>query len=315
MAHTEYSLQLLQQNTEKQYSKHQLEEQFKVQLKECEALQPVWQQCLQDLNDNYLGGDHYQQKNDRLAQFHIDDLEEVMERIMFISSQYGRLSMSNLCGQASGQLPLDKPYNRLQMCGEIAAYMAKNGLIGLELPQAMGNGRRTMMQVESYFAPDKEFVDFAAQCMYLPPLVCEPKELTNNRSSGWQETPFGSLITKAGNHHEGEISLDVLNRRNRIVLKLNEEFLCKVDEHITAEDLQDSKGDTDEAKLEQYKNFQSKSYEVFKYLIQEGNKFHLLHKVDKRGRVYSQGYHCSYQGNSFRKAMVEFAEEEIVTGV
>jgi DNA-directed RNA polymerase len=43
--------------------------------------------------------------------------------------------------------------------------------------------------------------------------------------------------------------------------------------------------------------------------------FHLTHKVDKRGRIYSQGYHVNTQGAAFKKAMIELAKEELIEGV
>lgn len=56
------------------------------------------------------------------------------------------------------------------------------------------------------------------------------------------------------------------------------------------------------------------SYKVCRELIAKGNKFWMTHRPDFRGRLYSQGYHVNTQGNSFRKAIVELAEPEIVEG-
>ena len=49
-------------------------------------------------------------------------------------------------------------------------------------------------------------------------------------------------------------------------------------------------------------------------MVQCGNKFYLNHKVDKRGRIYCSGYHITTQGTAFKKASIELAHEEIVTG-
>ena len=54
------------------------------------------------------------------------------------------------------------------------------------------------------------------------------------------------------------------------------------------------------------------SMKVFAMLINEGNRFYLTHKYDKRGRTYCQGYHVSYQGNTYRKAILQLADKELV---
>lgn len=52
--------------------------------------------------------------------------------------------------------------------------------------------------------------------------------------------------------------------------------------------------------------------DVIGLLIQEGNEFYLTHKYDKRGRVYCQGYHVTYQGAAWNKAVIEFADKELI---
>ena len=48
-------------------------------------------------------------------------------------------------------------------------------------------------------------------------------------------------------------------------------------------------------------------------LTEESDTFYLPHKYDKRGRTYCQGYHVSYQGAAWNKAVIEFANEEVTT--
>ena len=49
-------------------------------------------------------------------------------------------------------------------------------------------------------------------------------------------------------------------------------------------------------------------------MVSQGNRFYLTHKVDKRGRIYAQGYHITTQGTAFKKAMIELAEPEFIEG-
>ena len=66
---------------------------------------------------------------------------------------------------------------------------------------------------------------------------------------------------------------------------------------------------------EQWEAFKYASHRVWMLMYNQGNRFYLTNKVDKRGRLYSVGYHINTQGNQFQKAMVELADEEIVEGV
>jgi hypothetical protein len=149
-------------------------------------------------------------------------------------------------------------------------------------------------------------VEFIRNSEYLPPMVCEPLELTHNYSSGYL-THNDSLILGTGNHHDGDICLDVLNTMNKVALKLDTHFLSTVEEEPTFElDNQD--------KTEQWHAFKQKSYEFYSLMVQQGNQFYLTHKVDKRGRIYAMGYHITTQGTAFKKAQLELVNEEIVTG-
>jgi DNA-directed RNA polymerase len=95
---------------------------------------------------------------------------------------------------------------------------------------------------------------------------------------------------------------------NRVALKLNIDFISKVEEEPTFElDSQD--------KIDQWKRFKKQSFGFYTLMADQGNQFYLNHKVDKRGRAYAYGYHITTQGTAFKKAMLEFANEEIVEGV
>jgi hypothetical protein len=138
-------------------------------------------------------------------------------------------------------------------------------------------------------------------------MVCEPLELKSNLDSGYL-THKDSLILGRGNHHAGDICLDVLNRMNRVALKLDTDFLRTVEEEPTFE------LDTSE-KRSMWLNFKAQSARMYMLMHNLGNEFYLTHKVDKRGRIYAQGYHINTQGAAYKKAMVDLANEELVEGV
>ena len=108
------------------------------------------------------------------------------------------------------------------------------------------------------------------------------------------------------NGHDGDLCLDVINKQNAIPLRLDLEFLTTVEEQPSFE------LDTPE-KIQNWSVFKQQSYEIYRLL--KDDPFYLTNRVDKRGRLYAQGYHVSTQATGFKKAMIEFAEPETVEGV
>lgn len=152
---------------------------------------------------------------------------------------------------------------------------------------------------------------------YPLPLVVEPKEVRTNRDTGYHSSGSarGSLILKAGNHHEDDICLDHINRVNRVKLSVNPDTVAMVQNKWRHLDRQKD-GESPEDYLKRVKAFEKydrTSRDVIAHLMMLGNAFHLTHRYDKRGRCYAQGYHVNYQAHDFNKAVIEFAEKEVVT--
>lgn len=151
------------------------------------------------------------------------------------------------------------------------------------------------------------------QYQYLPPMIVEPEPVTGNRGSGYLNQRNDSLILK-DNHHEGDIGLDSINRFNRVPLALNQRVIKTIRNSRKSLDRpkQDENFQDYRKRVEAFERFEKDSMLVFATLVNEGNRFYLTHKVDKRGRTYCQGYHVSYQGNDYAKAVLELADAELV---
>lgn len=156
---------------------------------------------------------------------------------------------------------------------------------------------------------------------YLPPMTQKPKELTHNKSSGYISIKSDSLILGGSvNHHDGNIGLDVLNTLNSNEYELDLEF---INTHVKQWHRQElSTDELTELDLNEQKQYQqdADNWEVYQeqfnvlkdMLIHK--TIHFTHKVDKRGRVYAQGYHFNTQGSSFEKACINLKTKETVTG-
>lgn len=147
---------------------------------------------------------------------------------------------------------------------------------------------------------------------YPLPMVVRPRRVKSNSDTGMLNTG-GSLILK-NNHHEGDICLDHINRSNDIEFTINFHVAEMVKNQWKGLDkAKDGEPREDfERRKKAFAKYDRTARDVMKLVTEHQNKFHLLHKYDKRGRSYCQGYHVNYQGAPWNKAVVEFANKELI---
>lgn len=145
------------------------------------------------------------------------------------------------------------------------------------------------------------------------PMVIKPLELRNNYDTGYLSSPRKSIILKK-NHTDDDVCLDHLNRMNSIALTINWNTAKMVkNQWRNLAKPKDGETKKDFAKrVRAFEKYDRTAHDVMGLLTQEGNRFHLTHRPDKRGRTYCQGYHVSYQGGDWNKAVIEFADKEYV---
>ncbi len=253
---------------------------------------------------DWLAKDHgYDSKNTRLAQLQGIDLEELV-RALFTGVAYCQTPelFTSVTAQLAGRLKFDDKRDSILTVAEMMAVLCLTDAFDIVKADKFDS-----LVIQSRIPLSQRLIGYVIQSGYLPPLVCEPEELTSNYDSAYL-THNDSLILGKANGHSGDICLDVINTQNKVALKLDLDFLSTVEEEPSFE------LDTPE-KIQQWSQFKRESYQRYRLIAGQGNRFWLANKVDKRLRLYAQGYHITTQGTGFKKAMVEFADEEIVEGV
>ena len=245
----------------------------------------------------------YESKNVRVAQLANLDLEELVISV-FTAVAYCQTPelFTSVSAQLAGRLKFSEKKAGIQTIAEILAVLCQTDAFDI-----LKEDKFASLVVLSRIPLEERLLRYINNATFLPPMVCEPNELTNNYSSGYL-THNDSLILGKGNHHDGDICLDVLNKQNQTALRLDTDFLSKVEEEPTFA------LDTGE-KIDMWHQFKVQSYQFYTLIAQQRNHFYLTHKVDKRGRIYAQGFHINSQGSSFKKAMIELAKQELVEGV
>lgn len=252
---------------------------------------------------DWLSQTYYASKQARLDQLKGLDLEAlVMDLFVGIAYVQREELFTSVSAQLAGRLGFSDKAESIQTVAELLAVLCQTD--AFDICKA---SRSASLVIVNRLELTDRLRGFIADSQYLPPMVCEPETLTHNHSSGYL-THNDSLLLGKGNHHDGDLCLDVLNTQNKVALKLCVEFLCTVEEQPTFE--------LDSAeKIDQWGEYKRQSYQLYHLLVTQGNRFWLTHKVDKRGRIYAQGYHVTSQGSAFKKASIELAHEELVTGV
>ena len=253
-----------------------------------------------ELVNKWLEGDYYESKKKRLEQLQNLDIRAlVMDIFVGIAYFLKPELFTSVTAQLAARLKFGDRVDAITTVAELVAVLCQTDAYDINKPS-----KQASLVLESRMDLPEALVDFILNSEYLPPMVCQPLELTHNFSSGYL-THNDSLILGSRNHHDGDLCLDVLNIMNSVPLKLDTEFLCTVEEEPTFELVTQDQ-------IDQWNDFKQQSYTFYKLMVDCGNRFYFNHKVDKRGRIYTSGYHLSTQGTSFKKASLEFADEELV---
>lgn len=253
--------------------------------------------------EHWMVQPYYESKEKRLAQLQSLDLEELVMNC-FIATAYCQHPelYTSITAQLAGRLGFSDREDGIKTIAEILAVLAMTDAFDI-----VKESVEASLVIVSQIPLSQKLKGYIQQSAYLPPMVCCPKDLTKNKQSPYL-THDDSVILGPRNHHNEDVCLDVLNKQNQTPLRIDTDFLSTIEEDPTFEI------DTVE-KQKQWTNFKLASYRFYLMIAKQTGTIYLTNKYDKRLRMYAQGYHISTQGTAFKKAMLEFAEQEIVEGV
>lgn len=226
-----------------------------------------------------------------------DIVTEIFVKVL----QYEVTAYQAIAGMVAPKLEYPENIDAVKTVSEIMAYMAENDMFDVILPSDADTG---VLMVESLYVLDDETKQKIEDTMYLPPMLCKPCEVKRNKAK--QYLSFSESVILGGNvnHHNKPLALDVINILNAQQWSLDTYML----EH---EEVPNKPLDTHDKRV-QFEQLKRSSRKVYDLIVNHGNKFHWTHKYDKRGRVYSQGYHINLQSTDYKKSLISLAEPELV---
>ena len=310
-----YDLQL---SNEYRFSRKHIDKYIRKEILESPELSAKVTQGVSLLVD-WASQSYYESKNQRLQQLQpLDFRELVLDVFTGIAYVQQPEMFTTVSGQLAARLGFDDKRDAIITVAEIVTVLCDTDAFDL-----IKLGKYASLMIQSRMPLSEQLITYIVESVYLPPMVCLPETLTNNRQSAYL-THNESVILKSYNHHDDDICLDVLNIQNAVALSLDEQFI-RTFEEPEPDDLREIEDahlytELQIAQLVREKEaawdfFKIQSLKIAALMVGQGNRFWLTHRVDKRGRIYASGYHITTQGSKYKKAAVELADREPVTGV
>lgn len=263
----------------------------------------------------YINTEYWESKNNRINILRHQDYYSVLTKILATIATVAKdkpfplvsiLGMINIANMTTVE--------SMTTVGEIIAVIKPAGFFRI------GKLGDSYYVQSNFLLPEKLKERLELYC-YLPPMTEPPNHLIHNRSSGYLSIKSDSLILgNKYNYHEYNISLDVLNTQNSNEYELDLEFISNHEKSWHRDYLSDAElahlDQEERSKYEEDLKNWINNREQFNTLLKliQNKTIYFTNKVDKRGRLYTQGYHFNTQGSSFEKACINLKTKETVTG-
>lgn len=249
----------------------------------------------------YANQEYYDSKTIRLATVRsLEPREVALEVISAVITIQGKQPIQGISGSLSGYFKYDDPIDGIKTAAECIALASKLDICNIIPARDSEIGS---MLVESNYSLDRETLDAIELTKFLPPMICEPDEITHNHQSGY--LTFDECVV-LGDYtgHNMPIRLDVINIMNRIPLELEERMLEFPEESTKPLDTPEKK--------ENFERMARTSKVVYQEILDEGNVFWFNNKPDSRGRIYTVGYHINIQGSKYKRSLINFHKKEVI---
>lgn len=146
------------------------------------------------------------------------------------------------------------------------------------------------------------------------PMVIPPEPVEDNLDTGYLSGR--SSVILRDNHTDDDVCLDHLNRLNQTAFTINLDVAQTIQNKWRNIDKKKDDETWEDFKKRQkaFQKYDRVAKDVIQLLLKEGNELYLTHRYDKRGRSYCMGFHITYQGTDWNKAVLELAAKEEVGG-
>ena len=244
-----------------------------------------------DAATEWLYADHgYESKNARIKEwdqssedvFFYDIFCHIMAGVML--NQTGEMTYQAMIGYIAGNVGCAAPLDRAKCAAELIAIAYQSGLIVI----TKVSDTTFMITTEYVLSEDvPSYLAHAPSFQKLKPVDHIPI--------------LGNRFKK----HDQDVCRDHIDTMNAIPLCLEFRVISQLEETTKAELIT-------QEQIDQWEDFKLRSDAMYLETDAQGNEFYLEHNMDTRGRCYCSGYYINYQGASYKKAIVQLANKEVV---
>lgn len=255
---------------------------------------------------DYMTDKYYDSKKVRIEHLRALGMsyrELILETLIIVMSVEGVQPIQAAAGKLATVLDYDDVFDGIKTAAELITVISDSDIYDVIAAKESETGS---LMIKARYTLEESTLQYISNTKYLPPMICEPKEIKSNFTSGYL-TKEASVILGKGNHHLKKQALDVLNSAASIALSIDVDML-KFEEKANY-DL-----DTP-VKIANHRRLVTSSKIVYKELIEQGNKFYFDWRFDKRGRMYSQGYHVNIQSTEFKKSIINLHTKHLIEGI
>ena len=311
--------QLAQLMMENEYSKENIKKLISKEIEGCVELNEIIETTTANILE-WCNQEHYDSKKEMLMEL-VEYQEKtlghgiqtmLMDIMVSVIAGGQTNDLTAVVGQSLSCLPWDKGYEDIRILrriGEILYHMAIGGLIEIVLPSDSDSG---MLMIKHDWNLSDTVIETIAFSKFLPPMICKPNQVNNIKHSGYIKAKSKVMSKWWNQKNNGDLRYDYLNKRNATPYKLDMEYLTAITDKFDM--AKEDKWQADiKVQEEQWKKFQLDTNKIAIDIYRKATKYgdgsiYFNHFYCNRMRTYVRGYHISPQGNSHRKAMVDFHE-------
>ena len=282
------------------YSRKAVLAEIRMELEQAERTIELVADKIIQWRDDYLDGKigkRYGAK-DKLVNL-VTDFDELAISILFTTLMMKENSIQSYIGHFASQIHFETPdsYDKVKLAAWIIGGLNET-IFSINKPRL--GSMETYTIVPKISISDK-MSSKLARTFFLPPSDEVLLDWTNKSNGGYMIEKNYAILGDKFNAHDLPIDLNTLNILQNVKYKLTDTSLIP--------ELPDEEWG-DEA-LEAFKLAQIQARKVLAEY--KDKEFRFVWQFDKRGRIYAKGYDISTQGNSYRKACLQFAKQEVAT--
>lgn len=252
-----------------------------------------------ELITEYVRGKYYPSKEIRLKQLLTGNMsyEEIaLEIFTAVLPEKEPTRIQNIAALIGVKLDYDNVFDGIKTASELLAVIRSTGLYDIYRAGTFG----IYMTIRSNHGLSKETLEYLDRAVYLPPMICKPKEWDSNYGAG-HITIEQTLLLGRDSHHNEYQNYDAINTLQDIALELDP-YVLGIKEY--------TKKDLSVRAQRQFNQQAVISKKIYNYY--KDFPFYFVWKYDKRGRMYSQGYHINIQSYAYKKSLINLAKKELI---